>query len=165
MPNFAALMKDEFRRLARREARSLIRSLKRIVAQHRRDLAGLKRLAPRLARSVAFLESRESQRVSEPQVSEKIVENSRFSPKWLKSHRARIGLSASDYARLIGVTALTIYNWESGKGKPTKARLAALVSVRKIGRREALKRLELIGPAKKPVVKKKGRRRRKASRK
>lgn len=78
----------------------------------------------------------------------------RFSAKWLKAHRARIKLSADQYARLVGVTGLTIYNWERGKGKPSKAKLPALFAVRGIGRRDALKRLELIGPVKKAVAKK-----------
>jgi len=155
MSNFAALMKDEFRRLARREARATIRGVRRIVAQHRRDVAALKRMVPQLVKAVAFLETQERGRVAEPQVSEKVAEKARFSGKWLKAHRKKLGLSANQYARLVGVTALTIYNWESGKGKPSKGRLAALVAVRKIGRREAMKRLELIGPAKKPVTRKK----------
>jgi DNA-binding transcriptional regulator YiaG len=165
MPNFASIMKDEFRRLARREANALIKGLRRMVAQHRRDLAALKRLAPRLEKSVAFLESQESDRVAEPQVSEKLAEKARFSARWLKSHRAKIKLSADQYARLVGVTGLTIYNWESGKGKPSKAKLAALVAVRGIGRRDALKRLELIGPGKRPVAKKAKRRKAKRGRK
>ena len=39
---------------------------------------------------------------------------------------------------------LTIYNWELGKSRPRKEQLAALVAVRGIGKREALKRLELL---------------------
>ena len=154
MPNFAAVMKDEFRRLARREANAMLKSVRRMVTQHRRDLASLKRLAPKLAQSVAFLEAQERGRVAEPQVSGKLAEKARFSAKWLKAHRARIKLSADQYARLVGVSGLTIYNWERGKGKPSKAKLPALFAVRGIGRRDALKRLELIGPAKKPVAKK-----------
>jgi DNA-binding transcriptional regulator YiaG len=162
MSNFAAVMKDEFRRLARREANALLKSVRRMVTQHRRDLASLKRLAPKLAQSVAFLEAQERGRVAEPQVPGKLAEKARFSAKWLKAHRVRIKLSANQYARLVGVTGLTIYNWESGKGKPSKAKLPALFAVRGIGRRDALKRLELIGPGKKKPV---ARKTRKAGRK
>jgi DNA-binding transcriptional regulator YiaG len=161
MPNFAAVMKEEIRRLARREIRAHLRGLRRLIAQHRRDLAALKRLAPQLEKSVAFLEAQERGRVAEPQVSGEAVEKARFSAKWLRSHRERIKLSADQYARLVGVSALSIYNWELGKAKPSKEKLAALIAVRGIGRREALKRLELIGPAKKPVAKKTRRARRK----
>ena len=62
----------------------------------------------------------------------------------VKAQRKRLGLSADNYARLVGVSSLTIYNWEHGKSRPRKEQLAALVAVRGIGKREALKKLELI---------------------
>lgn len=55
-----------------------------------------------------------------------------------------MGLSAADYAKLVGVSELTIYNWESGKTRPRQEQFAALVAVRGIEKREALKRLELL---------------------
>jgi DNA-binding transcriptional regulator YiaG len=42
------------------------------------------------------------------------------------------------------VTAQTIFNWEHGKSKPRDQQLASLVVVRRLGKREALKRLELL---------------------
>ena len=59
----------------------------------------------------------------------------------MKAQRQRLGLSAADYGRLVGVSGLTIYNWEHDKARPRKAQLAALVAVRGIGKREALKKL------------------------
>jgi len=59
----------------------------------------------------------------------------------LKTHRAKLGLSAKAYGKLMGVLGLTIYNWEAGKSKPRRSQLPRIVSVRGIGKREALKRL------------------------
>ena len=39
---------------------------------------------------------------------------------------------------------LTIYNWEKGKSKPRNQQLNAWANVRGIGKREALRRLELL---------------------
>ena len=80
----------------------------------------------------------------EPQVDQEAVKSARFSPRSVKSQRERLGLSAADYAKLVGVSGLTIYNWEHGKSRPRKEQLAALVAVRGIGKREALRRLELL---------------------
>jgi hypothetical protein len=41
MPNLASILKEEIRRLARREIRSQVAVTKRLVAQHRRDIAQL----------------------------------------------------------------------------------------------------------------------------
>ena len=59
----------------------------------------------------------------------------------------QLGLSAADYGRLVGVSALTIYNWESGKSRPRRAQFAAIVAVRGIGKREAADRLASLADA------------------
>ena len=72
------------------------------------------------------------------------AEKARFSPSWLKSHRQELGLSAADYAKLVGVSALSIYNWEQGKANPRQQQVAALSAIRGLGKREAWKRLEML---------------------
>jgi predicted transcriptional regulator len=74
----------------------------------------------------------------------KKVEGIRFRADGLKSHRARLGLSAADYGRLVGASGLSVYHWESGKARPRKEQVAKLASVRGIGKREAVRRLELL---------------------
>lgn len=143
MPNLATVLKEEIRRLARKEIKAETDGLKRSSAQHRRDIASLKRLVDQQSRRIAFLEKQEKRRVTD-QPSPEETESLRFSPKWLKAHRQKLGLSAADYGRLVGVSQLTIYNLESGKSKPRNATLAALSSVRGLGKREAQQRLEML---------------------
>jgi len=45
-------------------------------------------------------------------------------------------------AKLLGVSTLSVYNWEGGKATPRRERLAAIVALRWIGKREAQARLE-----------------------
>ena len=143
MANLAGVLKDEIRRLARKETKSEIGVTRRASAQHRRDIAELKRLVSNLSKRVAFLERQEKRRVAE-RSSKESAEGIRFSPRWLKGNRERLGISAADYGTLVGVSSLTIYNWEGGKAKPSKNKLAALAAVRGLGKREALKRLEML---------------------
>lgn len=144
MPNFAAALKEEIVRLARKEIRLQTAVTKRAATQHRRDLATLKRVVAELRKEVAFLAAQEKKRVR-GQPAEDRSEGVRFSPRWLKLHREKIGLSAADYGKLVGVSSLTIYNWESGKTRPRSTLLPALATVRGLGKREALKRLQLLG--------------------
>lgn len=143
MPNLATVLKDEIRRLARKEVKSETGVTKRASAQHRRDIAGLKRLLGNLSRRVAFLESQEKRRVARP-VRERPAGQVRFSPRWVKAQRKRLGLSAADYGKLVGVSSLTVYNWEGGKAKPREDALARVAAVRSLGKREALQRLEML---------------------
>lgn len=53
-------------------------------------------------------------------------------------------LKEAAYGKLVGASALTVYRWESGRSKPRQEGMAALAAVRKLRRREALKRLEML---------------------
>ena len=143
MANLLSVLNERILRLARREIRGQTRKTRRLTTQHRRDLAALKRQVSALARTVAFLEKQERRRVTSIPTPQE-VKGVRFSARSVKAQRARLGLSAKDFGRLIGVSALTIYSWESGKSRPRKKQLAPLVAVRQIGKREAKKRLEML---------------------
>ena len=143
MSSFAATLKQEITRLARKEVKANTESTRRATAQFRRDIAELKRIVKSLERRLSPLEKEERRRLGKP-VSTDAAEGARFSPRWVKSHREKLGLSQADYARLVGVSALTIYNWEHGRSRPRKEFLGALVSVRKLGQRDAARRLELL---------------------
>jgi DNA-binding transcriptional regulator YiaG len=145
MANLVSLLNDRIRRVARREIRGQTQKTRRLTAQHRRDIAALKRQVAALARTVAFLEKQEQRRVASPPAAPQEVKGVRFSARSVKAQRARLGLSAKDFGRLVGVAALTIYSWESGKSRPRKKQLPGLAAVRRLGKREASKRLEMIG--------------------
>ena len=108
MPNLARVLKEEIQRLARRQMRSPIGSLRSASAQVRRDVAAIKRQLRTLAQSVAFLERQERKRLGQKPFGEEIA-GARFSARGLKAHRTRLGLSAKNYGRLVGVAGLTVY--------------------------------------------------------
>ena len=66
-----------------------------------------------------------------------------FSPDAVYAERERLELSAADYGELVGVSMLTIYNWEKGKSFPREKLLAKWLDVKGIGKREAWRRLGL----------------------
>lgn len=125
MPNIASVLRDEILRLSRKESRSQTTSTKKAAAQHRRDIATLKRQVAILQRQVsALLKS-----VSNPATSpvDLMVANGaklRFVAKGLRSHRARLGLSANDFGRLVGASGQSIYTWEAGGGGHRETRRA-----------------------------------------
>ncbi len=144
MPNLQSVLRQEIQRLARREVRSELEATKKAVAQHRREIAELKRRNTALERTVSYLQSRETKRLKAGPSKAEPPKGTRFSVQSLKAQRRKSGLSQEDYAGLVGVSSSTIYNWESGSTKPSGKHLATLVSLRGIGKREAEKRLELL---------------------
>lgn len=144
MTTLATALKDEIRRLARKEVKTQSEKTSRMVSQHRRDIAELKRQLQDQQKKIAFLEAQERKRIESPDGVEEPGEDVRFSARSVRAQRRRTGLSAADYAKLVGVSPLTIYNWEHGKSRPRKEQLASLVSLRGIGKREAQAKLELL---------------------
>ena len=140
MPNVNAVLNEQIRRLARREITASTKTIKRVTAHYRRDIAALKRQVKQLTRLVSTLQKRMPQQ--SPIVAAGVMEKARLRIDGLKGHRARLGLSAKDYGKLMGVSGLTVYNWEAGKSKPRRSQLPRIVAVRGIGKREALQRLE-----------------------
>ena len=143
MSTLVSVLKHEITRLARKEVAAGTSVLRKANAQYRRDIGQLKRQTDALSKQVAYLEQQEKKRVSK-RVPVTSAEGKRFSRRGLTTHRKTVGLSAADYAMLVGVTAQTIYNWEQGKSRPQGQRLATLVSLRGLGKREAWERLDLL---------------------
>jgi DNA-binding transcriptional regulator YiaG len=142
MPNLSSILKTEITRLARKEVRTAVDPLRKSNAGYRREIADLKRQIASLQREV-----KAGAKASKAPVAPAGVDGraTRFVPKGLKSLRARLGLSASDFGRLVGASGQSVYNWEAGKTVPREGQQAALAAVRGLGKREAARRLEALG--------------------
>lgn len=142
MTNIATALKSEISRLARKQSRAELEGLKKIVATQRSDIASLKKQVQDLDKALKALAK--LQRVTTPQSpsqSDEAKSQLRFSAKGLASNRKRLGLSASDFALLIGTTQQSIFSWEGGKSVPRAKFLPVIASLRGIGKREIVERL------------------------
>ncbi|HEX2543283.1 MAG TPA: helix-turn-helix transcriptional regulator [Ramlibacter sp.] len=141
MPDIATALKAEISRLARKELRVETDALKKAVSHYRSEIAALKRRMQQLERQQA--RGARAKRAAASQEGDDAADaKHRFSAKGLFSCRKRLGLSAADFGRLVGVSQLSIYKWESGQQRPRQRYLPAIAAVRKMGKREALARLE-----------------------
>jgi len=164
MTTLANVLKDEIRRLARKEIRAQTGRTARAVAQYRREIARLKRQHRELEKQLALVSTQTRRQLEHPPAAE-LNDDARFSARSVRAQRRRTGLSAADYARLVGVSSLTIYNWEHDKSRPRREQFAALVALRGLGKREAEAKLKLLAAAeKKPARKKPAPKRRRPSR-
>lgn len=134
MPNIVSVMKDEILRLARKEIRKEVAGLKKSSTQHRSDLADLKRRLTALEKQQTRLE-RKGAKAETAEADGEGTTRFRFSAKRFAAMRGKMGLSAVDMGSLIGVSAQTIYHWEAGKTRPRQSQLAAIASLRKLGKR------------------------------
>ena len=161
MASLANAVKEEISTLARREVRRQTAPADKAMARCARDIVALKREVQVLEHELASLGApqpgptvppkrtsdrtprsrRASSKVSATSTSAKPSPRDHFSGEALKTHRERLGLSASNYGKLIGVSELSIYNWEQGKARARKSSVDAWTAIRRIGKREAAQRL------------------------
>ncbi|MFN7550647.1 MAG: helix-turn-helix domain-containing protein [Pseudomonadota bacterium] len=146
MPNIGSLLKEEIARLSRREARRQNAALKKAAAAHRRHIAALRQQIVRLEKEVKALGSSVRRApAAAPGGDDAGGGKLRFQARGLKTLRARLGLSAGDLGKLLGVTGQSVYNWEARKATPRREQLAALAALRGAGKREIQVRLEGAG--------------------
>ncbi|HEX8988685.1 MAG TPA: helix-turn-helix transcriptional regulator [Rhodocyclaceae bacterium] len=145
MPNLTSTLKQEICRLARKELRSETETLKKSSARYRSEIATLKRRIDELERHVAHT-ARTARRNGDGSAAEGAIEappvngsaKIRYSAKSLAAQRKRLGLSAAEFGKLVGVSAQSIYNWEAEKARPREKQMAAFAAIRQLGKRDAV---------------------------
>jgi DNA-binding transcriptional regulator YiaG len=141
MPSyFAAAFKAQISRLSRAELRSQSLQLKKELAllqdSNRRLRTELKSLTKDLRRIDRHFDAlAKVSRPSEPDL------RFRFSPERLRRQRERLGMSSASFAKLVGVSAQSIYLWEHGRSRPRARQIASIAALRGIGKRELKKRV------------------------
>ena len=143
MPNIAAVLKDEIARIARKEARAQTAEFKKASAQYRAHIAALRRRIEDLERQLKRTSKAVAKGGAAPQDDEGEEQSTqrRFSATRLAAQRRKLGLSAADFAMLIGVSGQSVYKWEHGEARPRARQLEAIAALRGIGKREAAARL------------------------
>jgi DNA-binding transcriptional regulator YiaG len=140
MSTIAKLLKETIERAAKKQARTETSVLRKTSGQHRKIIAELSARVKDLERQVGKLTKRLPHSV--PLIERIEADNLRFSAKGLQSLRRRLGLSAKECGSLIGVSGWTIGSWERGEAQPKKEQVAAIAAIRRIGKREARRRVK-----------------------
>lgn len=150
MPNIASVLKQEVARIARKEARGDTAKLKKASAQHRAEIAALKRQVADLGRQLADT-NRAFRKMAATAAGNGSAAASRngsglngngngaalkLSGKGLASLRRRLGLSAADMGLLVGASGQTIYNWEAKRPTPRGSQIDALLALKAMRKRD-----------------------------
>lgn len=141
MANIASLLKTEIARIARKEVRAEVESLKKTNSQHRSLIAQLRREVAALQKQLRQVNRERAAAANETKASDRKY---RFSATRLAAHRTKFGLSAADYGKLAGVSGNTLYLWEQGKSRPKPEQVQRLGMLKGLSHKAALAQLEQI---------------------
>ncbi len=145
MPNFTKMFQEEVRRLARKEFKASLENV-------RRDLVETRRAVSQLRKTVASLQ-KENKRIAEkvvkgalqraPEETEE-KDRARISSKTIRTMREKLGLTQVEMGKLLDVSSQSVYQWErrGGRLRLRNATRKAVLELKKIGVREARRRLE-----------------------
>lgn len=144
MPNFMKLFQEEVRRLARKE-------LKGAFAKTLKGGAELKRTLARVKKRLTAIERNQKQLMRQAGADtasatgelEGASPRLRISSTTIRTLRDRLRLTQAEFAKLVGVSGQSVYQWERRGGR-LHLRHATIERIREIkglGAREARKRL------------------------
>ena len=149
--------KAEIVRLTRKELRATCLPLAREVRQLKRIVRELCRTVRPLKALGSELEAQRAAEMARLQAAPEEVKAARISPRLIKKLRSKLGISQGELALLVGVSAPAVAFWEQGKARPREQTKAALVALRKLGRRDVGKLLAEKKAARKEEPKKRKR--------
>lgn len=140
MANIAQVLKEEIARVSRKEAKKLLEKLQKDNARLKHDAADLKRRVADLERTNKKLVKTTEINKKNAAPNEDEIRKLRPTGAMIRRLRDKLGITQGDLGILLGVTGQSVYQWErkGGKLRLRNATLAKLVTVREMGRREAV---------------------------
>ncbi len=138
MPDVATVLKQEIRRLAKKE-------IMIVAADQSKQIRGLKGTVRDLRKQVAALEKNVRTLAARPQSrpqTETEEKSIRISARSIRSHRKRLGLTQAQMSKLLGVSTASVTFWESGRTSPRGKNRQAIAELRTMGSRDAKVMLE-----------------------
>ena len=140
-------VRSEIMRLMRKELRSVVLPLGKEVRQLKRGMGQLNKSVARLERVVAAQVREAEARKARLEVPEEEAKRARLSANLIRKLRTRLAITQGQLAVLVGVSPGAVTQWEQGMISPRGQNRAALVALRRLGRREVRRMLERKGMA------------------
>jgi DNA-binding transcriptional regulator YiaG len=148
MSTFAASLKSEIARVARKELKDELLSLRKSATAHRSEIAALKRDVKALMvalratqRAMPKPKAAPAKEQGAPTAREPKSQAQNFDAAAFAALRQSFGITQAQMATLVEASPLSVYKWESGKVTPRAAQLERIHVVMKMGKRAVANRL------------------------
>ena len=132
MAKLQQLLNEEIRRMSRKEVNGLMKAL-------RSQISGLRDLVKELNGRVKALEKfhpKAESGAAESFGTQSEAKAVRVTAERIRKWRKKLGLSQAQFATLIGVNAISVNHWETGKTVPRPAQKQKIASLRDAGSRQ-----------------------------
>jgi DNA-binding transcriptional regulator YiaG len=148
MPRLADVLRAEIIRISRRESRIATAGIREAKIKLTKTVADLKKKIAKLQAENKWLVAAEKKRLAQkPQIAPEASKKARLTSRGIRRLRKKLALSQAELAKLLGASTQTVHMWETKKA-PLRLRentLAAVLSARELGAREAKRRIAEMG--------------------
>ena len=140
MPDVMSVLKAEITRLARKEIKDELKSVKKASAEQRKSIVELRREVLALQKGMGRLQKE----IDKLQPEEEETSEGWMSGKGVLAMRKRLGITQMDLVELAGVSHQSIVRWEQTEGKikfKSGETLAVLKEIKAMTKTEAWAKL------------------------
>lgn len=143
MSSLITSLKSEIARVARKELKQELLSMRKLLTGHRSEIAALKRQVKAQAVEIKSVKrgSKGAAKAAAEQTTDK-PRAVRYSATRFAAMRKRFGITQAQLASLLGASALSVHKWEAGAVRPRAAQLERISQIAKLGKREVKARLQ-----------------------
>lgn len=142
MNTFSNAFRAEVVRMARKELKPELQSMRKVITGHRSEIAALKRevnaLASQLKATQRLTKVPNTPKAQAAADAPKRAAVSDFNAQAFADKRAELGITQKQMAQLVGASWLSVYKWESGQVHPRAAQMDRISKVLKLSKRKAL---------------------------
>ena len=142
MSSLITSLKSEIARVAKKELKAELLSMRKVLTTHRSEIAALKRQVKALTSEIKQVKRSSRTVGASPKAEAQGTRAFKFNANRFAELRQKWGITQTQLAQLLGASSLSVHKWEKGTSNPRSAQLARIAPIMKLGKREVIKRLQ-----------------------
>ena len=135
MADIKTVINDEIKRLARKEIKAAMKPLHARVSEMRKIISEQAKQIKMLKTSVRNL-CKQTEKTKSPITPTAPSKQIRLNAEGIKRIRAKLGISQTEFAKLLDASPISVSHWELGKSKPRELFVRRIVALRGVKRRD-----------------------------
>ena len=142
MSSLITSLKSEIARVAKKELKSELLSMRKTLTAHRSEIAALKRQVKTLTSEIKQVKRSSKNSGLAQKSAVKKPRLFKFNASRFAELRNKWGITQVQMAQLLGVSSISVLKWEKGTSNPRVAQLDRIAPLMKLGKRQVIQQLQ-----------------------
>ena len=142
MSSLIASLKSEIARVAKKELKAELLSMRKALTAHRSEIAALKRQVKGLTSEIKQVKRTSKAATQAAKPVARRPRAFKFNASRFADLRNQWGITQVQMAQLLGASSLSVHKWEKGTSNPRAAQLERIAHIMKLGKRQVIQELQ-----------------------